>query len=184
MFAVSPGTSTIGKFKETIDIGDSAMDVEGIIRILGNMRPHWMGPDYDIMKKNCVSFSDALVHLIAPGITLPGYTTQMVSIASSFSNPDPVQRRESANGSSDLVEMWEEAFRLMRANYSLEISPPENPILLVSGEVKHPSSTILNGGGREKPSETLRICYETYVRIRNRNKLKYSQNYTIKNLLS
>lgn len=75
VFFVLPQTSSIGRFKETILLGETTMSIDEILEQLKRLAPDWKGSDYHILKKNCLRFSQAFVHILVPGADLPRWTT-------------------------------------------------------------------------------------------------------------
>ena len=46
-------------YRESVYLGDARLKPPQVKAILATMTPNWYGPTYDLIRKNCCSFSDA-----------------------------------------------------------------------------------------------------------------------------
>ena len=75
IFFVVPQTSTIGKFKESVLIGETVLNDEQILDALQRLSTKWKGSQYHLLKKNCLIFSQDFLSELCPGKKLPSWTT-------------------------------------------------------------------------------------------------------------
>ena len=54
-------------YRESIYLGDCGKDLPEVQAILDHMKSSWMGPTYDLLRKNCCSFSDAFAQALGVG---------------------------------------------------------------------------------------------------------------------
>ena len=47
-------------YRESIYLGDCRKSERQVHDIIEKMKPEWMGPTYDLLRKNCCYFSEAL----------------------------------------------------------------------------------------------------------------------------
>jgi len=74
VFFVSPHQATIGKYKDSVKVGETSKTVEEILDSLKDLAASWKGSEYHLLTKNCVLFSQAFLSSLCPGVTLPSYT--------------------------------------------------------------------------------------------------------------
>ena len=54
-------------YRESIYLGDCGLKIEEVQKILDEMKPEWMGPTYNLLRKNCCSFSNAFAQKLGVG---------------------------------------------------------------------------------------------------------------------
>lgn len=117
VFAVEPMKCTLGPFHEQVELGETSLRVDDIIKILHKMRTEWLGPDYNVASRNCVFFSQELIQALSPGMELPEYCSKLSKRALSMvgsSVPTRLKAVKDVFGSPEKELMWREAERLMR----------------------------------------------------------------------
>ena len=67
IFACKPTKCPMHTYRESIYLGDCGKDLAEVQRILDGMKGDWMGPTYDLLRKNCCSFSDAFARALGVG---------------------------------------------------------------------------------------------------------------------
>ena len=67
VFACKPKGCPMHTYKQSIYMGDCKKTPEEVHAILTKMKDEWMGPDYDLLRKNCCSFSDAFCIALGVG---------------------------------------------------------------------------------------------------------------------
>jgi len=75
VFYVQPHEASIGKFKESIKVGETSKSVDEILDCLKRLSTTWRGSEYNLLGKNCLIFSQAFLSEICPGKELPKWTT-------------------------------------------------------------------------------------------------------------
>eukprot|EP00668_Euglena_longa_P036348 GGOE01046716.1.p1 GENE.GGOE01046716.1~~GGOE01046716.1.p1 ORF type:complete len:233 (+),score=79.88 GGOE01046716.1:63-761(+) len=73
VFWVPPKSAT-PEFKESIKLGDISLSGSQVAMLLDSMRPWWMGPDYNLLTKNCNHFSEALAERL--GFEVPDWVNR------------------------------------------------------------------------------------------------------------
>ena len=59
------------RYKESIPMGETALDSADIDELLADMSREWAGSSYDLLHKNCCHFADALCTALGVGGTPP-----------------------------------------------------------------------------------------------------------------
>ena len=67
IFACKPTKCPMHTYRESIYLGDCGKDLAEVQSILDSMKGDWMGPTYDLLRKNCCSFSDAFAQALGVG---------------------------------------------------------------------------------------------------------------------
>jgi len=107
VYHLEPGTSSRHHFREALDVGTTDLSQEEVVRILTELSGEWLGCDYDILRKNCVSFSAMLVerlgagfiptwvsNLADAGATLQDGSTKLATTARSMASVAAAKARE------------------------------------------------------------------------------------------
>jgi len=82
VFDIAPRTAPPpAKFRETIEMGECKLSREETLEALDALRREFTGPSYDLLKRNCNSFTEALVERLT-GKTIPGYINRLATIGS------------------------------------------------------------------------------------------------------
>jgi hypothetical protein len=118
VFAVAPGGSSLGQLHETVFLGETQADVPRILHILHEMARTWIGPEYSITSKNCITFSKAFLARLSPSLHLPAYAGSMSDFAESMvgRGPSSVPQIDDTLlvSAREKKQMWREAERIMR----------------------------------------------------------------------
>ena len=56
-------------YRESVYLGDARLKPPQVKAILATMTPNWYGPTYDLIRKNCCSFSNAFAQKL--GVDMP-----------------------------------------------------------------------------------------------------------------
>ena len=83
VFDLEPrGAPAPAVYRETIEIGETKYSVEECERVIGRLKRAFTGPSYDLLKRNCNSFTEALVEALCPegGGKVPGYVNRLAHI--------------------------------------------------------------------------------------------------------
>eukprot|EP00930_Biecheleria_cincta_P099065 TRINITY_DN90719_c0_g1_i1.p1 TRINITY_DN90719_c0_g1~~TRINITY_DN90719_c0_g1_i1.p1 ORF type:complete len:894 (-),score=134.21 TRINITY_DN90719_c0_g1_i1:195-2597(-) len=59
--SVHAGTSSLGKLRDQIPLGQTPRSPDEVLEILEDMRASWLGQSYDLLRRNCAHFSQELV---------------------------------------------------------------------------------------------------------------------------
>ena len=179
VFAVEPRHCSLGPFKEQVHLGNVEMSVDEIIRILHKMRSEWNGPEYNILNRNCVVFSQEFLKRIDRKMHLPKYVVALtelgISIAGQGVASKVLQGKDEIFGSAEKELMWTEAESLMREfERDGKLTLSSYPTILHS---RKPLPQLHN------LQETQQICALSYYKVRYGNFEKYMQNSGIRHLL-
>jgi hypothetical protein len=83
VFSDSPKSASGATFRESIDMGVFSGTSSDLDSILDDLRPHFRGDKYNILSKNCNSFSDALCQKLVRK-PIPGFVNRMATIGTYF----------------------------------------------------------------------------------------------------
>ena len=67
IFACKPKSCPMHTYRESIYLGDCKLDIKQVQAILDGLKPQWMGPTYDLLRKNCCSFSNTFAQALGVG---------------------------------------------------------------------------------------------------------------------
>lgn len=67
-------------YRESIYLGDCLLTRNQVVAVLKRMKPEWMAPSYNLLKKNCCTFSNELAIELGVG-GIPDWTIQLAHIA-------------------------------------------------------------------------------------------------------
>lgn len=169
VFAVAPTECSLGPLKESITLGNVDISVDKVIRILHRMRRDWMGPDYSLLSKNCITFSKELLVRLSPSLKLPSYVTAMVDLGTSISSSSKSNSKEvDIFGSPEKELMWTTAEKLMREYERGEVPSTILPPIIHSEHAWFVASRA--------PSQTYKVCMHKLYNVRDRNFNGYMQN--------
>ena len=178
VFAVQPTRCSLGPFKEQILLGDTRMGANEVIRVLHRMRVEWAGPDYNVINRNCVFFSVALLRELNPKLQLPLYCRALSERAAGmypYTGPSRILRASEVYGSPEKEMMWHEAERLMR-----EFERDEGGNFSSIPTILHSKLPIPVD---HTPSETRSICEKSLYQIRYRHLSDYMRSSTLRPLV-
>ena len=117
IFFVEPRTCSIGTFKESVLLGETHMEAEDILVILYEMAPKWLGPDYHVLEKNCLKFSQSFLDQIVAGAKIPAYATATADSLKYFKKAVKKASRgviQTTIALQDSSKMWRDASIKMR----------------------------------------------------------------------
>jgi len=94
-----PGACSKHHFREALDVGTTNLSQEEVVQIIAELSEAWLGCEYDLLQRNCVSFAMVLVerlgaepipswvsNLAGAGATLQDGFMQLSASAHSFVN--------------------------------------------------------------------------------------------------
>jgi hypothetical protein len=71
-----PETCSIHHFRESLDVGTTNLSPEEVMGIIAELSEEWLGCDYDLLRRNCVSFSMVLVDKLGAG-PIPAWVSNL-----------------------------------------------------------------------------------------------------------
>ena len=178
VFAVEPTKCKLGPFSEQVELGDTRLRADEIIRVLHRLRLEWVGPDYNVINRNCVFFCITFLRELNPNLSLPEYTRALCEKAATLSVAPQISRIENPRdvfGSREKEFMWREAERLMR-----EFERDETVDFSRFAEIIH---SIHPMPPDNTPSQTRNICYKAFYNIRHQHYGEYMQRGPIRKLI-
>lgn len=69
------------KYRESLPMGDTSMSSEEIDALIEKLKGEWKGADYDLLKKNCCSFSNAMCQELGVG-PIPSWVMNLAGAGS------------------------------------------------------------------------------------------------------
>jgi hypothetical protein len=85
IFTVKPAGCPMHTYRESIYLGDSSLNREQVMAILRRMKPEWMAPSYNLLCKNCCTFSNELATELGVG-GIPEWVLSLANIVAGFNN--------------------------------------------------------------------------------------------------
>jgi len=79
VYWIHPKTCTGHKFRESVPMGKVAITEEQFFRLLGRLKKEWPGSSYDILRRNCCSFSNELCKELGVG-PIPDWITNLSTL--------------------------------------------------------------------------------------------------------
>eukprot|EP00435_Cladocopium_sp_Y103_P055176 s1720_g18.t1 len=76
VFSCTPGECGGHAYREAVWMGDTPLGEEDVMILLSTLAQDWQGSDYDILRRNCCHFSDALCRQLQVG-HIPGWVTNL-----------------------------------------------------------------------------------------------------------
>mmetsp|Transcript_95205 Transcript_95205/g.269066 ORF Transcript_95205/g.269066 Transcript_95205/m.269066 type:complete len:262 (+) Transcript_95205:108-893(+) len=67
IFACEPRRCSMHTYRESVYLGDCDLEPHEVVQILRAMLPDWMGTSYDLLRKNCCTFSSAFAQRLGVG---------------------------------------------------------------------------------------------------------------------
>jgi hypothetical protein len=178
VFAVASTKCTLGPLREQVLLGETKLRADEIIRILHKLRMEWVGPDYNVMSRNCVFFSKAFLRELNPKLQIPEYCRSLSETAARVADNSGFTKLRSVDqvfGSPEKEVMWREAERLMREfvrNETVDFSTQATVIhSLHLKPLEH------------SPADTRLLCSRSLYHIRHQNFGNYLQRAPIRRLL-
>lgn len=80
IFFGKPASCPLHHYRESIYLGDCRLDRAQVVAVLRRMKPEWMAPTYDMLHKNCCTFSNELAIELGVG-GIPGWVMSLANIA-------------------------------------------------------------------------------------------------------
>ena len=65
-------------YRETLDMGESELTREAREQVIGRLKKEFTGPSYDLLERNCNTFTEALV-LALTGRKVPGWVNRLAT---------------------------------------------------------------------------------------------------------
>jgi len=62
-----PAACSKHHFREALDVGTTKLSQEEVVHIIAELSEEWLGCEYDLLQRNCVSFAMALVEKLGAG---------------------------------------------------------------------------------------------------------------------
>lgn len=178
VFAVEPMKCRLGPFREQVELGETKMRADDIIRILHKLRMEWVGPDYNVINRNCVFFCKALLGELNPNIALPEYCRVLCEKAATLSPSTSISKLANIRdvfGSKEKELMWREAERLMR-----EFEREETVDLTTFAKIIHSLHAVPRD---HSPTQTESVCYKSLYRVRYQHLGEYMQRGSLRKLI-
>mmetsp|Transcript_74083 Transcript_74083/g.240879 ORF Transcript_74083/g.240879 Transcript_74083/m.240879 type:complete len:224 (-) Transcript_74083:80-751(-) len=79
VFFCQPRESEQRCYRQSVNVGRTSLSPDGIDYILRKMEREWMGPDYDLVRKNCCHFSESLIRKIVKSPQVPKFISSLHS---------------------------------------------------------------------------------------------------------
>lgn len=76
VFSCTPGECGGHAYREAVSMGETSLGEEDVMILLSTLAQDWQGSDYDILRRNCCHFSDALCRQLQVG-HIPGWVTNL-----------------------------------------------------------------------------------------------------------
>lgn len=83
VFCCEPGRCTMHTYRESVYLGDCNKDNQQVHEILKRMLPEWKGSSYDLLHKNCCSFSNAFAMELGVG-KIPEWVHHLAHLGSAI----------------------------------------------------------------------------------------------------
>mmetsp|Transcript_124449 Transcript_124449/g.265233 ORF Transcript_124449/g.265233 Transcript_124449/m.265233 type:complete len:204 (+) Transcript_124449:1-612(+) len=80
-----PRRNPLHRFKEAIFMGDCGQSREDVQALIMRMQQEWLGPDYDLLRKNCCSFANSLCKRLGVG-PIPDWVDRLAHLGGSISD--------------------------------------------------------------------------------------------------
>lgn len=83
IFACKPKSCPMHTYRESIYLGDCKKTIKEVQSILDSMKPEWMGPTYNLLRKNCCSFSNAFAQKLGVG-EIPNWVHHLADVGAAL----------------------------------------------------------------------------------------------------
>lgn len=80
IFSGKPAGCPMHTYRESVYLGDCSLTREQVIAVLRRMKPEWMAPTYNLLRKNCCTFSNELAIELGVG-SIPDWVISLADIA-------------------------------------------------------------------------------------------------------
>eukprot|EP00928_Gymnodinium_smaydae_P035672 TRINITY_DN25069_c0_g1_i1.p1 TRINITY_DN25069_c0_g1~~TRINITY_DN25069_c0_g1_i1.p1 ORF type:complete len:379 (-),score=72.88 TRINITY_DN25069_c0_g1_i1:237-1373(-) len=94
VFPCQIGECTLGRFEQRVPLGRTPYTPQGVLRIIGEMRPQFQAQDYELLSRNCQVFSIMLCKKLRVD-PVPGWVTETLE---KFGEVDTTVRPQAASG--------------------------------------------------------------------------------------
>ncbi|KAJ8613225.1 hypothetical protein CTAYLR_004514 [Chrysophaeum taylorii] len=101
IFASNPTKCPLHSYRESYYLGDCYLPKAQVTAILQGLIPRWKGNTYDIIRKNCCSFSDEFTIELGVG-QLPSWTNRLAKIGAALQDT----LRLESNAASEAIERF------------------------------------------------------------------------------
>eukprot|EP00928_Gymnodinium_smaydae_P065964 TRINITY_DN49025_c0_g1_i1.p2 TRINITY_DN49025_c0_g1~~TRINITY_DN49025_c0_g1_i1.p2 ORF type:complete len:286 (+),score=62.75 TRINITY_DN49025_c0_g1_i1:117-860(+) len=85
VFCCEPRRCSMHTYRQSFYLGDCKKSPAEVEQILRSMLPDWMGPTYDLLHKNCCSFSNAFAQKLGVG-EIPEWVHHLADVGSTLSD--------------------------------------------------------------------------------------------------
>ena len=111
IFACKPRQCPMHTYRESVYLGDCGLAKEQVQLILGGLKAGWMGPTYDLLRKNCCSFSREFALELGVG-EVPSWIDRLAKWGTSLDNAmhgkKAVDKRRSSFKPTDVDTLFAE----------------------------------------------------------------------------
>lgn len=83
IFACKPRKCPMHHYRESLYLGDCDLNPDQVNQIIAKMKPEWMAPSYDLLRKNCVFFSLEFVAELGCG-DIPEYIYKLANMGAAI----------------------------------------------------------------------------------------------------
>mmetsp|Transcript_4210 Transcript_4210/g.11448 ORF Transcript_4210/g.11448 Transcript_4210/m.11448 type:complete len:446 (-) Transcript_4210:160-1497(-) len=110
VFKNKPRKCPMHHYRESIFLGDCDLSEAQVKAIIERMKPEWMGPTYNLLRKNCCSFSKEFAAELGVG-NLPAWLYKFADYGARWEDYQNARKeaKEEEKGTSTLKEKEEEA---------------------------------------------------------------------------
>eukprot|EP01060_Flectonema_neradi_P001981 TRINITY_DN11208_c0_g1_i1.p1 TRINITY_DN11208_c0_g1~~TRINITY_DN11208_c0_g1_i1.p1 ORF type:complete len:200 (+),score=39.89 TRINITY_DN11208_c0_g1_i1:52-600(+) len=85
LFSCEPKGCSMHQYRESINMGQTTMSKHEVSQLLKSMEPEWKSGAYDLLSRNCCSFSNAFCNGLGVG-NIPERLTRLAAAGSSVRN--------------------------------------------------------------------------------------------------
>lgn len=78
VFACPPKGCTMHHYRESVEVGTTSMSEEAVNELLEKMKLEWPGAEYDLLRRNCVIFSNTFSKALGAG-PIPAWCTNLAA---------------------------------------------------------------------------------------------------------
>jgi hypothetical protein len=73
-------------FKQTLDMGRSVCEDDGIAALVAKLMDEWPGYSYDLTRRNCCHFSEALCTALGVDVAFPAWVNRLAGVGAAVSD--------------------------------------------------------------------------------------------------
>jgi hypothetical protein len=85
VFSNAPKGCTMHSYREAVDMGETDLSKDDVAKLIAKLKEEWPGSDYDLLRKNCVSFSTELVKQLHAG-PVPSWVCNLSAAGATIQN--------------------------------------------------------------------------------------------------